>query len=154
MLDGSPIVLPVGGARPVRFLHAGDLARVLAWLAVSPVPRGATYNLAQPEVVSLREFLERVARAASVKPRFIDVSWDECRAAGLDEEFSPYAGAWVSVLDPSRAATEWGFMGTRLDDYLPGVVRWHLRHRPDTSHPGYAQRARERELASRLAGAV
>jgi len=56
------------------------------------------------------------------------------------------------VLDPSRAAAEWGFAGSRLDDYLPQVVRWHLEHRPATSHPGYSQRARERDLAARLVG--
>ena len=101
----------------------------------------------------MREFLEQVARAARLEPRFVDASWDDCRAAGLDETFSPYAGAWTSVLDPSRAAAEWGFLGSRLDDYLPRVVRWHMEHRPATSHPGYAQRPRERELAVHLAGA-
>mgnify|MGYP001574370313 CR=1 FL=1 len=154
MLDGAPLVLPDGGKRLTRFLYAGDLARALARLAESPTPRNAAYNLAAPEVVPLREFLERVAHAAKLKPRFVDASWDECRAAGLDEAFSPYAGAWTSVLDPSRAAAEWGFLGTRLDDYLPQVVRWHLEHRPAKSHPGYTQRARERELAARLAGAA
>jgi nucleoside-diphosphate-sugar epimerase len=154
MLDGAPLVLPDGGARLTRFLHAGDLAGTLARLAGSSTPRQATYNLAQPDVVTLREFLERVARAAGLEPRFVDASWDECRAAGLDEAFSPYAGAWTSVLDPSRAAAEWGFLGTRLDDYLPQVVRWHLEHRPASSHPGYAQRGRERELAARVVGAA
>jgi len=154
MLDGAPLVLPDGGQRLTRFLYAGDLARTLTRLAESPTLRNAAYNLAQPDVVTLREFLERVARAAKLEPRFVDASWDECRAAGLDESFSPYAGAWTSVLDPSRAAAEWGFLGTRLEDYLPQVVRWHLEHRPAKSHPGYAQRARERELAARLVGAA
>lgn len=154
MLDGGPLVLPDGGMRLTRFLYAGDLARTLTNLADAPTPRTSAYNLAQPDVVTLREFLERVARAAKLEPRFVDASWDECRAAGLDDAFSPYAGAWTSVLDPSRAAAEWGFLGTRLDDYLPQVVRWHLEHRPATSHAGYAQRAQERELAARLAGAA
>lgn len=154
MLDGAPLVLPDGGKRLTRFLYVGDLAGTLARLAEAPTPRTATYNLAQPDVVTLREFLERVAHAAKLEPRFVDASWDDCRAAGLDESFSPYAGAWTSVLDPSRAAAEWGFLGTRLEDYLPQVVQWHLEHRPATSHPGYAQRARERELAARLVGAA
>jgi nucleoside-diphosphate-sugar epimerase len=154
MLDGAPLVLPDGGVRLTRFLPAADLARALARLVESPAPRNAVYNLAQPEVVPLRDFLERVAHAAKLKPRFVDASWDECRAVGLNEDFSPYAGDWVSVLDPSRAAAEWGFLGTRLDEYLPDVVRWHLEHRPPRSHPGYAQRAHERELATRLAGAA
>lgn len=154
MLDGGPLVLPDGGARLTRFLDAGDLARTLVRLAESPPPRGAIYNLAQPEVLTLRDFLERAARAANLTPRFVDASWEDCRAAGLDEWFSPYAGKWVSVIDPSRAAAEWGFLGTRVDEYLPRIVRWHLEHRPEKSDEGYAQRPRELELAARLAGAA
>ena len=107
------------------------------------------YNLAQPGIASLREFLARVAGAAGLTPRFVEVSWAECRAARLDADFSPYAGEWTSVLDPSRASSELGFVATALDDYLPRVVRWHLEHRPATSHRGYMQRARELELVAR-----
>jgi nucleoside-diphosphate-sugar epimerase len=151
MLDGGPIVLPEGGRQPIRFLHAGDLARVVLRLLESKPPRQAIYNLAQPDVLTLREVLERVARAAGVTPRFTDASWEELADAGIERSFSPYAGPWVSLLDPSRAGAEWGFLGTRMDDHLPGVVSWHLEHRPAASHPGYAQRGLERELAARPA---
>ena len=154
MLDGGPLVLPEGGRRPTRFLHAGDLAQMVRRLARPTKPVSPAYNLAQPEVVPLGEFLKRIAVIAGLDVRFVDAPWAECRAAGLDEAFSPYAGEWTSVLDPSRAVEECEFRGTRLDDYLPGVVRWHLEHRPATSHSGYAQRARELELAARLSGAA
>jgi nucleoside-diphosphate-sugar epimerase len=154
MLDGGPIVLPDGGRRPTRHLDVRDVARTLVRLAESAPPRQAVYNLAQPDLVPLRDLLARVAEAAGVTPRFVEASWDECREAGLDGDFSPYAGRWSSVLDPSRAAAEWGFLGTRSDQYLPRVVRWHLDHRPPLSHAGYAQRDRERELAARLEGAA
>jgi nucleoside-diphosphate-sugar epimerase len=112
-------------------------------------PREAAYNLAQPEIVPLRGFLERVAAAAGLTPRFVEVDAEEARAAGVPASFAPFQGPWTSVLDPARAASEWGFCGTRLDDYLAGVVRWHLENRPQHSHPGYAGRAAERELAAR-----
>ena len=150
-LDGGPLVLPEGGAMLARFVWAGDVARVVARIAAEP-PRGAVYNLAQPDAIPLRAYLDQVAQAAGVTPRWVDASWEECLAAGLDSEFSPYAGRWRSVLDPSRAATEWGFVGSRTEEYLPGVVHWHLEHRP-ASHPGYALRAQERELAARMAAA-
>jgi len=97
----------------------------------------------------LRAFLERAAEIAGLSPRWIDATWAECHEAGLDEDFSPYAGRWRSTLDPSRAATELGFVGTRTEDYLSGVVQWHLEHR-GPSHHGYVLRQRELELASRL----
>jgi nucleoside-diphosphate-sugar epimerase len=152
MLDGGPIVLPEGGRRPIRHLYAGDLAPVLARLADGTPPEHFAYNLAQPDVMPVRTFLERVAKAAGASARFVEAPWEHCRAAGLDESFSPYAGTWSSVLDPTRAVRELGFAGTSVDDYLPRIVRWHLEHRP-AGHAGYAQRGRELALAARLAGA-
>ena len=150
MLDGGPILLPGGGASPVRFLYAGDVARTLRDLLEAP-PREPVYNLAQPEIVPLRDFLERVARAAGLAPRFVEVDPEEAIEAGLPASFAPFQGPWTSILDPARAAAEWGFSGTRLDDYLPAVVRWHLEHRPSQSHRGYERRDREIELAEALA---
>jgi nucleoside-diphosphate-sugar epimerase len=151
MLDGGPIVLPEGGRRRVRHLLASDLAAIIGRLADGPPPRHFAYNLAQPDIVTLRALLEDAARAADVRPRFVDAPWEACRAAGLDERFSPYAGRWSSLLDPARATQELGFAGTASPDYLPRLVRWHLEHRPSASHDGYAQRERELAMATDLA---
>ena len=150
MLDGGPLVLPDGGTRLTRHVDVADVAATLLRFAESEAPRSSAYNLAQPDVVPLRELLERIAHAAGVTPRFVDASWDEALAAGLDRWFSPYAGPWSSILDPSRAAAEWGFLGTRTADYVPRIVRWHLEHRPKESHFGYPQRALELEFAAKL----
>lgn len=147
MLDGGPVLVPDGGSRPVRHLWAGDVARAVVWLAEHDAPRLAFYNLAQPDILPLRDLLERIARAAGLTPTFVDASWEELHAAGLDEDIAPYSGRWASRLDPARVAIEWGFTCTRVEEYLPGVVRWHLENRPAHSHPGYAMRAREIEFA-------
>jgi len=149
MIDGGPIVLPDGGRQPARFLYSGDVARVIAWIALHP-PRASVYNLAQPDVPTLRDYLAAIARARGCEPTFVDASWSECVAAGLDNGFSPFAGKWRSLLDPARATTEWGFTASRTEEYLPRTVAWHLERRPE-SHHGYAQRARELALASRVA---
>ena len=153
LLDGGPVLLPDGGGRPVRHLDVLDVGRAVTWLADHETPRMMAYNLSPTESVSLRELLERMARVAGVTPRFVEVPWSELRAAGLDDRSFPYAGRWASVLDPARAAGEWGLLGTRIAEWLPRITRWYLEHRPEASHPGYAQRAIERELGARLAGA-
>ncbi len=153
MMDGGPVPIPGGGAARVRFLHAGDMADALLRLLEGGAPPGAVYNLAQPDVVTLRDFLERVARAAGLTPRFVPAGEEELEGAGIPLAALPYASRWSSVLEPARAAGEWGFAGTRLDDYLPAVVRWHLENRPAGSHPGYESRPRELELAARGAPA-
>ena len=154
MLDGGPLLLPEGGVSPTRFLYAGDVAEVLRTLLEGEPPSEPVYNLAEPDVVTLREFLERVARAAGVTPRLVSFSAEEAATAGIDPGFSPLSGPWSSVLDPARAERQWGFAATALDQWLPAVVRWHLENRPPHSHAGYATREIERSLAaSRTVGA-
>ena len=153
MLDGGPLVLPDGGRRPVRFLDVADLAEAIARIAVARALAHDAYNLAQPDVVSLRDFIERVARAAATDVRFVEASWEDCRAAGLEDSFLPYAGKWSSVMDPARAVAEMGIAGTPSRTHVPRIVHAHLEHRPARSHPGYVFRPRELELAARLMAA-
>jgi nucleoside-diphosphate-sugar epimerase len=149
MLDGGPLLVPDGGRQIVRFLWVQDVARAVVDIVESPPP-SPIYHLAQPVAAPLAHVLEHMAAAAGVAPRFVDVGDEDLAAAGLDRSCSPYSGSWVSVLDPSRAAAEWGFVATRLEDSLPQVVRAHIEDRPPRSHAGYARRDRERTLASRL----
>ncbi len=149
MLDGGAILLPAGGEQPMGHLHAGDLARALVCLVHEPA-RSTVLNLAPRETLPLRELLERIAHAAGVSPRFVAASWDEMRRAGLSPACSPFAGRWSSVLDPARSALELGSAASPISGYLPSVVRWHLEHRPQRSHPGYAERPRELTLAAAL----
>jgi nucleoside-diphosphate-sugar epimerase len=147
LVDGGPLLLPDGGASPLRFLHPGDVGRVILGFVESGLPGGPVYNLAQPDLVTLRSIIEAIAAAAGITPRLVDVPLGEIEGSGIARVFSPYSGPWVSVLDPERARSEWGFVGTPMADYLPAVVRWHLANRPTSSHAGYRHRARERELA-------
>ena len=150
LLDGAPVLLAGGGTRPTRFLDVADVARLIERLAGGAWPRGALYNLAAPRATSLRRFLALAARAAGVRPRFASAPAATFSRLGLDLEAWPYAGRWSSVLDPSRAKRDLGFTGTPPEDFLPRVVRWHLEHRPNRSHPSYAQRAAECAAVERL----
>jgi nucleoside-diphosphate-sugar epimerase len=142
--DGAPVALPDGGDDLTRYLYAGDLARALVRLLQSAPPPEAVYNLSGADTLPLRAFLERAATLAGVSPKFVSISRDEAAAAGFDAAFSPLSGPWSSRPDPGRAMGDWGFTPSRLDEWLPGVVRWHLEHAAGRSHPGYATRAAEK----------
>jgi len=152
-LDGGPVLLPDGGERPIRFVWAEDVARAAERL-LERRPPSRVYHLAQPDVVTLRTLLERIARLAGIEPRLVPVDRALLDTAGIGPEILPYTSRWVSVLDPSRAEREWGFRGTPLDDYLPLVVEAHLEHRPDAHDMGYHARPREIDLARRLESAA
>jgi nucleoside-diphosphate-sugar epimerase len=151
MLDGGPVLVP-DGDRISRHVWVGDVARAVTWLAGHDAPRHTFYNLAQPDRVPLREVLERIAHAAGLTPRFVDVSYEEMEAAGIDGDAVPWAGRWASVPDPTRLVVEWGFEPTPLASYLPGVVRAHLEQRPSASHAGYVYRDQERAFAAARIG--
>ena len=153
MRDGGPVLLPEAGAQRVRFLYAGDAARALVTLASSERwPAEPAWNLAQPDEPTLREFLDQVATLAGLSPRFVSVSAAELAGAGLTNSSAPYWGRWCSRPDPSLALQQLKMRMRAVPQYLPDVVRAHLSHPPRDSHPGYAQRATELELAARLAG--
>jgi len=152
MRDGGPVLLPEAGEQRVRFLHAADAARALVTLAgLERWPDEPALNLAQPDEPTLREFLGQAAAAAGLTPRFVTVSAAVLERAGLADTCAPYWGRWCSRPDPSRALELLGFRARRVPEYLPSVVRAHLAEPQLESHPGYTHRARELELAARLA---
>jgi nucleoside-diphosphate-sugar epimerase len=149
MRDGGPVLLPEGGAQTVRFVHAADVAAALVALAGrAGWPAQAALNLAQPDECTLRAFLDRVARLVGAPDRFVPVSAEALAAAGLADSCAPYWGRWCSRPDPT-AALALGLATRTVADYLPGVVRAHVEHPPEGSHPGYARRAEELALAAR-----
>jgi nucleoside-diphosphate-sugar epimerase len=154
MRDGGPLLLPDGGAQPTRYLWVGDVARAVLRVLSPAAAREQVYNLAQPEIVTLRDFLARAARTVEQitgrsPVNFVDIPADDLEREGLDRTISPLSGRWTSVPDPARAEAEWGSTGTSLDVWLPAVVRAQLERAPERSHAGYARRGREIEVAMR-----
>jgi nucleoside-diphosphate-sugar epimerase len=151
MRDGGPVLLPEAGVQRVRFVYAGDAAAALVALAQRATwPTRPAVNLAQPDECTLREFLEAVARHAGVETRFVPVTAEGLAQAGIGDECAPWWGRWCSRPDPAYALGELGLVTRTVPEYLPAVVRAHLAHPPEGSHPGYALRERELALAARL----
>lgn len=99
------------------------------------------YN-ASFEGVSLRDLLEGIARALGVPLRLHPIPF-----ADMPDGASPYGpdprrGAGY-VID--RARDELGFEPSALEDALAETLAWYRVAKP--SHPGYANRARELEIA-------
>lgn len=150
MKDGGPVLLPDGGAQPVRFVYAGDAAAALVRLAeTADWPAMPALNLSQPADTTLKEFLGLAAGLAGLKPRFVPVSGGELEKAGLADTCAPYWGRWCSRLDPA-AAFSLGLAARAPAEYMPSVVRAHMEAPSLPSHPGYDGRARELALAAKM----
>jgi nucleoside-diphosphate-sugar epimerase len=152
LLDGAPVLVPDGGAHPVRHVYAGEVVRLVLSLLSRKGAFGRAYNVCQRERPALAEYLRVVADAMGSASRILPVSRDALREAGLDAlAVSPFSGRWMSLLDPSRAREELDFEHRPMADCLRAVVSCFLAHPPEDRPPGYAGRDRERELARRLA---
>ncbi|MDQ6636699.1 MAG: NAD-dependent epimerase/dehydratase family protein [Candidatus Dormibacteraeota bacterium] len=100
------------------------------------------YNVAF-DGVSLRALIEALARALGKPARLVPLPYAE-----LPPDASPYGP------DPKRSAgydltharRELGFAPSQLEDALADTLAWYKVQRP--SHPGYADRAQELEIAA------
>lgn len=140
--DGGPLLVPAESyERQLGLAWSRDVGYACA-LASDPRRKLAgAYNVAFAGV-SLRELLEAIGRGLGRAIRLAPVPF-----AQLPEGASPYgpdprrpAGQEIA-----RARADLGFEPSMLEDALAETLAWYLVKRP--SHPGYAGRARELELA-------
>lgn len=143
--DGGPVLVPA---------ETYEWVANLAWVrdvgfacALACDPRKQTarkaYNIAF-EDVTFRDVLEGIARAFGTKANLQPIPFDE-----LPDGASPYGPmpSRHAGYDISAARRDLGFEPSALEDALAETLAWYRVARP--SHPGYANRARELEIARR-----
>ena len=143
--DGGPVLVPAETYEwqaGVAWVKDIGFACALACDLRKDTTRKA-YNAAF-EGVSLRDLVEGFARALGVPAHLHPVPFAE-----LPEGASPYGpdprrGAGYVI---ERARRELRFEPSALEDALAETLAWYRVSHP--SHPGYANRARELELAQR-----
>jgi nucleoside-diphosphate-sugar epimerase len=141
--DGGPLLVPVESyERQAGLSWVKDIgyACALACDLRKDTTRKA-YNAAF-EGVSVRDLIEGIAQAMGKPARVHPVPYAE-----LPEGASPYGPdprrSAGYVLD--RARGELGFEPSALEDALAETLAWYRVGHP--SHPGYANRAKELEIA-------
>lgn len=144
--DGGPIVIPEGDGLPVRHVYGEDVAQAIMKLAGSDVGKGRVYNIGQDETVTLEQFLEMLAELTHLPLKIVQVPRVELERQGLLPDCSPFSGKWMSSLDNARSKAELRIAYTPMCDYLKKLVS-HYQAAPQREIAGYAQRAKELELA-------
>jgi 2'-hydroxyisoflavone reductase len=104
---------------------------------------GKAYNVAF-ENVTLRNLIEGIGEAMGSTARLYAVPFDQ-----LPDGTSPYGPdpRRYAGMDVSRARADLGYEPSALGDALAETLAWYRVARP--SHPGYANRAQELEIAER-----
>lgn len=100
LLDGKPLL--VARARALRHpVYGGAVVRAIGKLLEAPPTPGQAFNLAQPEQLTVRELIERIAARAGARPDIVERSTEAIEAAGLSvRNASPFSSAWSSLLTP------------------------------------------------------
>lgn len=71
VLSGRPVIVPGDGSAQIQFLHVRDLAHIFVHLAEADTGMQAVYNVAEPETMTARSWVERVAAAAGSEPEIL-----------------------------------------------------------------------------------
>lgn len=146
ILDGGPLAVPRAGA-VARHVYSGAVVRAVARLIEAPPPPGQAFNLAQPEQLTVRALIERIAGRLGARPELVELPAARLEDAGLSvRAASPFSSAWMSLLDPARAVAELGFEHPPLDVYLDSILASLFAAWPAPSPEGYAQRPQELAL--------
>jgi len=108
--------------------------------------KGAAYNIAQDDTLSLEDFLQMLARLADRPLQLVKVPREILDRAGLLPHCSPFSGLWMSSLDNAQSKAELGMRYTPMAVYTEKLVRY-FQATSARQVPGYAQRRSELSLA-------
>jgi nucleoside-diphosphate-sugar epimerase len=143
VMDGSPLLVPQESyERQAGLAWVKDIGFACALASdLRKQTNHKAYNAAF-EGVSLRDLIEAIAKVMGVPARMHPIPFAELPPGASPYGPDPRRSAGY-VLERSRA--ELGFEPSALEDALAETLAWYRVAHP--SHPGYANRAKELELA-------
>jgi nucleoside-diphosphate-sugar epimerase len=148
--DRGPLILPDGGLNSWGFLAVSDVAEVVAANLMNSNAFGRAYNLAQREVVSLREFVVSAAAAMGRKPTLVPAPSEWLHRLQLGVAFSPYSYERDVVLDTAAAERDLLFEPTPFATWCQALVEDFRSTWDGTHSPFYATRRLELRLVREM----
>lgn len=147
MLDGGPLLLADSGEHSFRLAYVKDVAQLYLQAAEKEAARNRIYNVAQNEIITLRNFLDESAKALDVTPHYVNIPFEF-----LGESLAgPLATMPNFIPDISRAKNDLGFHPTPFENWCGPVGIWFRDHGRADAASLLTTRAKELELASRWA---
>ncbi len=148
--DGRPLILPDGGFVPFRHVYVGDLAAAIARIADRDAAAGRAYNLASPEILSVRRIVDDIAALLGARPEIVEIPGPVLRtfSSGAPDAtaFSPFTQRAAQVPDVSRAVAEIGWSPEPYARWIESTVRWWRDVAAAQGRRSPAARHRDREL--------
>lgn len=151
LADGGPVVLPDGGLNSWGFVWVHDVAEVIAANLGNANSLGRAYNIAQREIVSLRQFVDTAAAAMGKRPVVVSVPSEWLQRLHLGTTFSPYSHEHDIVLDISAARRDLLFEPTPFPRWCEQLVSAFMTGFSGSPSKLYSTRPLELRLVQELA---
>jgi nucleoside-diphosphate-sugar epimerase len=151
LVDGGPVILPDGGLNSWGFLWVHDVAEVVAANLMNGNAFGRAYNLAQREIVSLRQFVETAAGELGERASIASVPSEWLTRINLGTAFSPYSHDHDIMLDIAAAQRDLLFEPTPFLSWAEQMVVDFRTHWDGSPSRLYATRPLEIRLVQELA---
>jgi nucleoside-diphosphate-sugar epimerase len=151
LADGGPLILPDGGLNSWGFLWVHDVAETIAANLMNANSFGRAYNLAQREVVSLRQFVETSASAMGKRANLVSLPAEWLQRLNVTPSFSPYSHDHDIALDVAAARRDLLFEPTSFASWCEKLVQDFHDHWKGQPSRLYATRPLELRLVHELA---
>ena len=144
VLDGRELILRDGGLNIFRNGFRDDIAQAFVDALHSPNTANQVYNICQPEIVTLRRFVEVVAQQAGkelnsvavpgeVVEKLSDLPWD-------DWAFDPFSRPPAYVMSIDKARRDFGMRTTPFAEWVRQTVDWYREHHDGADSAFYDRR--------------
>jgi nucleoside-diphosphate-sugar epimerase len=150
---GAPILLPDGGSRPIHPSDARDTGRMVAFAAGAEAALGRDYTVGTPDaMMSQKAYLETIAGALGVRPRFRDVAAEDLGAEGVLDADSLWRELTCHSLSYDLSRFMADFPGFRPQGGVESQIRAYAALLDPQSDADRAQGPEARAIAALDAG--
>jgi 2'-hydroxyisoflavone reductase len=157
IISGDPIIVPDSGLTPIWAIYVKDLANVLANALTAEGAEGHSYNLSQPEWVSINDHITNIARIAGTQAITAHIPSRLLERLGFNLAHFPYSlpNEMVIQVGTSAAQRDLQFAATPYFQALRETVGWFLERSPEIEpsiedrFPPVMPRSRESDLIER-----
>lgn len=145
--DGQEIILRDGGSNIFRLGFRDDIAQAFIDALDSPNTTNQTYNICQDEIVTLRRFVEIVAKHLGYEANVVSVSGDAAeRLTDLpwtDWRFDPFSRPPQYIMSTEKAHRDFQLRNAPMNEWVRQTVQWHQERHDGTDSAFYSLRDKE-----------
>jgi nucleoside-diphosphate-sugar epimerase len=150
ILDGEPLLVPGSGDYATQTIFVDDLARAFVDLLDYPSTIGNIYNVASEEILSLNDYLLKLARL--LKRKIETVHIDQILFDNMPISYSNAGDVFTfntrrtAVFSIEKIKSSINFKSTPFEEWMPRTIEWFLNEYKEHS-VGYEKREEEIKTA-------